>query len=360
MKVLHISAGALYGGVERVLCTLAEYRALSPSVNPHFAVCFEGRLSQELRSLNVPVHVLGETRASNPLTVVRARKALRGLLKREKFDVAVCHLPWAHAIFAPVVRSAAVPVVFWMHGFASGTHWRDLHWSERWARRTPPALVICNSRATAATAGSLFPATPAEVYYYPVALPMVGRAAHHVPVIVQVSRMEAWKGHSLHLDALALLPKELAWECRFIGGAQSAKEEVYSRELLARAGSDRIQFMGQRTDIAGQLAGADIFCQPNTGPEPFGLVFVEALAAGLPVVTTRLGAAPEIIDESCGILTAPGDPQALASALARLLPDGALRRRLGAAGPARARELCDPARQLPLLGAILAKIESER
>jgi glycosyltransferase involved in cell wall biosynthesis len=355
MKALHISAGALYGGVERVLCTLAKYRALSPGVTPHFAVCFEGRLSRELRSLAVPVHVLGETRALNPISILRARQALRGLLKREKFDAVVCHLPWAHAIFAPVARSAGVPVVFWMHGFATGRHW-----SERWAGITPPALVICNSHATAATAGRLFPRTPTEVFYNPVELTIVPRAPHPVPVIVQVSRMEGLKGHALHLDALALLPPGLAWECRFIGGAQSPGEEAYVRKLRARAPSNRIQFLGQRSDIALQLARADIFCQPNTGPDAFGLAFVEALAAGLPVVTTRLGGAPEIVDETCGILTEPGDSQALADALARLLSDRALRERLGAAGPPRARQLCDPARQLPLLAAILAKIGAER
>lgn len=349
MKVLHVSAGAMYGGVERMLATLEKFKAFCPNMEPHFAVSFEGRLSQE-----VPAHVLGATRVSNPLTILRARKALRELLARQKFDVVVCHLPWAHAIFAPVARAAGVPVVFWMHGFATGKHW-----SERWARTVPPAVVICNSHATAKTAGQLFPRTRTETFYYPVEMPNVCHIDHAVPVILQVSRMESWKGHSLHLDALVLLPDHPAWECRFIGGAQSPAEEIYLRNLSAHPGSRRVQFLGQRSDVADQLASADIFCQPNTAPEPFGIVFVEALAAGLPVVSTRLGGALEIIDESCGILTPPGDPQALARALSSLLADRALREQLGAAGPARARQLCDPQRQIPLLGAILAKIGAD-
>ena len=75
------------------------------------------------------------------------------------------------------------------------------------------------------------------------------------------------------------------------GGAQRSHEAVYLAELRQaadRAGiGDRVRFLGQRTDVPDLLAAADVFCQPNTGPEPFGIAFVEALYAGLPVVTRR-------------------------------------------------------------------------
>ncbi len=73
------------------------------------------------------------------------------------------------------------------------------------------------------------------------------------------------------------------------------------------------------------LAAADIHCQPNTGPEPFGITFIEALYAGLPVVTTSIGGALEIVDGSCGMLVEPNDPAALAGALRRLIEDRELR-----------------------------------
>ncbi len=94
------------------------------------------------------------------------------------------------------------------------------------------------------------------------------------------------------------------------------------------------------------LAAADIHCQPNTGPEAFGIAFVEALYAGLPVVTTAIGGALEVVEDTCGILVAPSSPASLARALSRLIGGDELRRRLGSAGPARARHLCDPAQQL--------------
>ena len=354
MRVLHISAGAVYGGVERALVTLAQERSYAPEMHPHFAVCFRGRFSQELRAAGSPVDYLGEVRASRPFTVIAARRALRTVLAQEKVDVAVCHLPWAHAMFAPVLQEARVPTVFWMHGFATGRHWTEL-----WARLTQPALVIANSKATAATAPLLFPKRRVEVVRYAVTMSTEPRA--EVPgVILQVSRMEPWKGHLLHLEALALLKDEPGWTCRIVGGSQTGPEAGYFAKLHERAKTlgiaSRVEFLGQRSDVEQQLAEASIFCQPNTGPEPFGIVFIEALAASLPVVTTRMGAAPEILDGSCGILTEPGDAAALASALRSLLKDPLLRARLGAAGPARAAQLCSPERQVPALAALFSEL----
>jgi glycosyltransferase involved in cell wall biosynthesis len=101
------------------------------------------------------------------------------------------------------------------------------------------------------------------------------------------------------------------------------------------------------------MAAADVYCQPNTGPEPFGIAFVEALLAGLPVVTSALGGALEIIDETCGIVVPPGDPVALSSELRDLIDDTELQGRLSAAGPARGRELCDSTRQVAALHEVL-------
>jgi len=172
-------------------------------------------------------------------------------------------------------------------------------------------------------------------------------------IIIQASRMESWKGHMLHLDALALLKDVPGWVCWMAGGAQKADEQAYLSRLRNRATEcglgDRILFLGQRTDVRSLLGAADLFCQPNQLPEPFGIVFIEALAAGLPVISTRLGGPMEIVVESCGLLVPPDDPHALAAALRQCIENRDLRLRLGVNAPARARELCDPATQLQRL-----------
>jgi glycosyltransferase involved in cell wall biosynthesis len=95
--------------------------------------------------------------------------------------------------------------------------------------------------------------------------------------------------------------------------------------------------------VPALLAAADIHCQPNTGPEPFGIAVRRGAGRRAPGGDHAAGAAPEILTAACGVLVEPGDPAALAAALAALIADGAARARLGAAGPARARALCDPA-----------------
>jgi glycosyltransferase involved in cell wall biosynthesis len=176
-------------------------------------------------------------------------------------------------------------------------------------------------------------------------------------VIVQTSRLEAWKGQAVLLAALALLPPASEWRCWIAGGARRPAEVRYLAELRRRAAGlgGRVRFLGERRDVPRLLAAADLFCQPNTAPEPFGVAYVEALAAGLPVVAAALGGALEVVDPTCGLLVPPGRPEALAEALARLAADPAHRRRLGAAGPARARAVADPAAALPRLAGALAR-----
>lgn len=367
LRILHLHAGNLYGGVETLLLTLAKLRDLCPSMEPHFALCFEGRLSQELVSAGAEVHLLGAVRISRPWTVWRARRRLRQLLARERFDAVLCHMPWPLVVFGASARAAGQKVAFWAHSAHHGK--ASL---ERMARGIQPDLAIANSGFVGASVSNLYPNLPVSVMHYPVALvkredSLEKRAAARselgvdegTVVIIQVSRFEAWKGHLLHLNALAKL-KSRNWVCWMAGGPQNPADQRQFdevRSLAIRLGiADRVRFLGQRSDVAQLLAGADIFCQPNQGPEPFGIVFVEALWARRPVVTTAMGGALEILNESCGILTQPDNPDSLAEALDRLIQSPELRERLGAAGPARASELCDPAAQMKTLEELIRKV----
>jgi glycosyltransferase involved in cell wall biosynthesis len=368
MRVLHIYSGNLYGGIETMLVTLARCKDLCPEMEPHFALCFEGRLSKEMTAVSVPTHLLGQVRVSRPASVLRARRALADLLRKNSYDVAVCHSTWAQSIFGPVVRAAHLPLVFWLHDAVTGRHWL-----ERWARRAKPDLTITNSSFTASTLTNLYPGTQAEVLCYPVAFvePVADKSARlrtraqldtpaDAKVIIQVSRMEAWKGHTLHLEALAGLRDLPGWICWLVGGAQRPQEVLYCEELKSIAAqlgiSDRIRFVGESSDVPGLLDAADIFCQPNIAPEPFGIVFIEALYARLPVVATALGGAREIINDLCGLLVEPADAHALALALRELITNHAFRTALGAYGPTRARQLCDPAAQISALHSALMTV----
>jgi glycosyltransferase involved in cell wall biosynthesis len=361
MRVFHFSAGNLYGGLETLLVTLARSRDLSPGMDSYFVTCFPGRLGRELTSAGAPVHHLGPARFSRPWTVWGTRRRARKLLVEERPDFVVCHECWPHALFAPVARACRLPLVFWAHGLHDGRHWL-----ERRARRISPDLVLANSRHTQSTVPALFPGVRTEVYYVPVSAPDVPerdgirrkvRQVLETPddatVIVQASRLERWKGHTVLIQALAQMESVPGWVCWIAGGPQRPEEEKYLNELRQQAAklglAGRVRFLGQRSDVPELLAAADIHCQPNTGPEPFGIAFVEALYAGLPVVTTALGGALEIIDPTCGLLVPPGAVESLTAALRGLVLDRNRRVGLGGAGPARARALCSPENQLARL-----------
>ncbi len=126
-------------------------------------------------------------------------------------------------------------------------------------------------------------------------------------------------------------------------GPWLARPGTYRKELQRRAAGlgGRIRFLGpvDNARLPALLRGAGLLAMPSLWHEPFGIPVVEAMAAGLPVVASDAGAFPEtVLPERTGLLVPRGDGEALAGTLARLLADGELRKRLGAAGRARAAE----------------------
>jgi glycosyltransferase involved in cell wall biosynthesis len=366
LRALHVYSGNLYGGVERMLATFAAMPV--DGLEHAFALCFEGRLADELRAAGAPPHLLGAARMSRPWTVVRARSRLGRLLDNVRPDVVICHSTWAQALFGIYAVNRDIPLVFWLHDAVTGATWADAA-----ARRTEPDAAVCTSEFARGTLPKLWAHVASDVVYPPVPVPVPGpahadpaavraalRTPHDDTVILQASRMEPWKGHRLLIEGLGRMRGVRRWTCWIAGGAQRPAEEAHLAEMYALAQQlgieHRIRFLGQRDDVPALMAAADLLCQPNLGPEPFGIAFVEAMHAGLPVVATAIGGAREIVDPACGILVPPEDPAALAEALRTLLADGALRAWLGAAGPARARALCDPRQQSEKLRGVLARV----
>lgn len=100
---------------------------------------------------------------------------------------------------------------------------------------------------------------------------------------------------------------------------------------------ERVAFLGLRSDVENLLARSSVFVHPAVWGEAFGLTIVEAMLSSLPIVASRAGAIPELLDNGlCGILVPPADSTALASALVELMTDEAKRKRLGEAARARA------------------------
>jgi glycosyltransferase involved in cell wall biosynthesis len=361
-RVLHLGAGNLFGGIEVNLLTLARFRDACPDMRTEFGFCFDGKAAAELRQLGCAAHLFGAARLSRPWTVLAARRRLRQLLAGTSYDAVVCHETWVHTLFAPEVHRLGIPLVFWAHDRHTGAG----GWLKRLARRQRPDRVVCNSRYSAETMPAFFPGVPCTVIYCPVAPPPRPAAegsraefrrrcdtAEGAVVIVQVGRWEPHKGHLAHVEALGRLRDVPGWVCWQVGAPQQPPERAYQEEVVAAAHkngvAERVRFLGWQPDLGAVLAAADIYCQPNVRPEPFGITLVEALYAGLPVVASAEAGPLEIVTPDCGALAPPGDVPALSRALGDLVSDPARRGRLGERGPARAGALCDPTQQIRLL-----------
>lgn len=366
LQILHVHSGNLFGGIETVLLSLTRFQDGKDGFESEYALCHDARLASELRSAAASVHILPQARASRPWSVRSSRKQLAVILNGSQYDAVVCHSPWAQGIYGPVTLRAKPASVFWLHGALSKSHW-----TERLARRYPPRLVICNSRFTQESVADLYPAVRSSVVYNPVApaapvAPVAARDSRRPElrsevrqrldtpanafVLLLVGRMEELKGHPALLSATAELCSTRDVYCWIVGGPQRHAERRYLSKLTGMAADlgieGRVRFLGERTDVSDLYASADLYCQPNTKPEGFGVTFVEALYAGLPVVTTKLGGALEIVDESCGELVEPGSVHGLVETIQSLADRPERLRELAHAAPGRAKQLCDPLRQL--------------
>lgn len=176
-----------------------------------------------------------------------------------------------------------------------------------------------------------------------------GRAAlrvpPEVPLVITVCRLFPGKGPSELIRAFARLgiDSRLA-----VVGRDVTPGGTYAAELMALADelgvADRVIFTGQRPDVPALMAAADVFAMPSLG-EPFGLVYLEAMAMQLPVVALADGGALEVIDHGgSGLLSAPFDVDALAENLAELLENPQQRAEMGEYGRRRVEERFTSAR----------------
>lgn len=151
-------------------------------------------------------------------------------------------------------------------------------------------------------------------------------------VVTTVANCIKWKGLDVFLRAAAeVLGRGVRAEFVIVGDGLLFDE---LQQLAASLGiAHATHFLGLRDDVHEILALSDVFVLCSLWEEAFALVLLEAMASGLPVVASNIGAIPEsIVDGTTGILFPPGDSQAAAAAIAALLEDETLRRRMGKAG----------------------------
>jgi len=163
----------------------------------------------------------------------------------------------------------------------------------------------------------------------------------HAPLVITVCRLFPAKGVEELIRAVAAVREEYpAVRLMIVGQEMVTGFHQRLVDLADELGvGQHVVFTGQRSDVRRLMEAADVFAMPSVG-EPFGLVFLEAMAMQLPVVALDSGGTSEVVQDGVtGLLSAPGDTQQLMENLLALLRDPARRQRMGAAGRQRMQAL---------------------
>ena len=335
-KILHLVTGNLFGGVETTLINMCQLKQAVPDLDQSFAVMFPGRLRRELESFGAPILDVGPVRMRYPWQVLRARRLLRDHLRVRPVDLVISHSCWTHSIYSGVARSSKISEALWLHDKPKGRG-NGRSCMEYLASHSPPDFLITNSHYTASGAKHLYPRMEPKVVYPITNMDLKANDStvrlkirkelgcpENRRVALITSRFDPFKGHQNLINALGIIGLEGDWECWLANEPQTSSEICFKNDLelaAARLGiSKRLRWLGHRRDVFDLYKAADVFCQPNQGPEPFGQVFIEAQAAKCPVITYKLGGAIEaLFPGEPNVLLEPGDQAGLVEALRRFL-----------------------------------------
>ena len=281
--------------------------------------------------------------------------ALRRLLASRPFDVVNTHSStdaWCAAIACETLRGAPA-LVRTRHISAS----MPRNAATRWLYNHATARIVTTGERlreqVIAEAGS----DPRRVVSIPTGIDVArfapgdraaARARVGLPaeaaIVGIVATLRSWKGHRYLLEAIARLQRPGVLLVVVGDGPQRAALEAHTAELrIAQA----VRFAGDRADVEEWMRAFDVFCLPSYANEGVPQALMQAMACGLPVVTTPVGSIEEIVrDGVTGVLVPPEDPGSLAAALAGLLDDAVRRDELGRAARSAALERFGDARMV--------------
>jgi glycosyltransferase involved in cell wall biosynthesis len=349
MNLVHLTSSTFFGGPERQMLGLAQ--SLPDSVRTTFVSFPEGGRCQPF--LN-QAHSHGFDARALRNDFPRLRRTLRELtaeLRDRVCDLLLCHGYKANILGRIAARRVGVPVVAVSRGWTGeNRRVRAYEWLDRrhlrfmdrvvsvsegqaekirhWCGvRQDRIRVIRNSARLSASNESDESARMRLLGFFP-------RHAKVAQVVLAAGRLSPEKGFAVLVESAATLVRNHPAAGIVLCGEGTLRTELEKR--IAELGlSDRFLLPGFRSDLDSLIPGAEVFVLPSF-TEGLPNVALEASAAAVPIVATAVGGTPEVVvDGETGFLVPPGQPDALAERISRLLGDAGLRRRLGEAGRTR-------------------------
>jgi len=324
-SVLHVINGEHYAGAERVQDLLAT-RLQDFGYAVGFATLKPGRFAAQRDSQTAPLHALSMRNRFD----LRPAFALARLVKAHEYRLIHTHTPRAALVGRLAAELTGVPLVHHLHS-PTGTDTthrlrNQLNAAvERWGfARARRVIAVSDSLADY---GQLQGIPRERLQVIPNGVPAVGSSAvrplsGNCCVLGCVALFRQRKGLEILLEALAQLRSQgRNVTLRAVGSFETEAYERTIRQQVDRLKlEDRIQWVGFSSNVGAELARMDLFVLPSLFGEGMPMVILEAMAAGVPVVASRVEGVPQVIRNGLdGLLAEPGDPHDLAWQISRIL-----------------------------------------
>jgi glycosyltransferase involved in cell wall biosynthesis len=346
IRLLKVVPTFMCGGTENQFMTLG--RSLDPARFELEFACLRrwGAFADEVAARRIPL-LECNVRSFRSVSAIGQQARLARHLAKRRIDIVHAYSFYGNVFAVPPARLAGVPVVI------ASIRDRAPYLSpmqkrvQRWACQFADCILVNALAVKDWLIGEGYDASKIVVIpngvdlsrFEPVetsASPFraLGISAG-TPVVLVVSRLNPLKGLESFLEAAALVTPAFPSARFVIVGDTNPNERAYwsvLTNLTERLGmAERVTFAGLRQDVPQLLAAATVSVMPSLN-EALSNVLLESMAAGAPLVATRVGGTPEAIEDGVnGLLVPPGDPTAMASAICRLLENPIRAARLGQA-----------------------------
>ena len=274
---------------------------------------------------------------------------IKTVLDEEKFDIIHLHEPLMPMLCTTALRLSHTTTIGTFHacdgspGYGTSTPLGRLL-MKRWFKRLDGKIAV--SKPAKEFIGKYFPGdyniipNGIELEHFHPDVSPIDKFTDGKLNILFVGRLEKRKGLGYLLKAYKQVKVEVPNSRLIIVGPGTRLRHKYEKQVM-RAGLKDVVFVGHVSydELPGYYKTADVFCSPATGRESFGIVLLEAMAAGKPIVASNISGYASVVDDGIqGLLVPPRDERALAQAIISLLSDSTLRQQMGARGKLKAEE----------------------
>ncbi|MDA7950412.1 MAG: glycosyltransferase [Pirellulaceae bacterium] len=326
-NVLHVINGEYYAGAERVQDLLAQ-ELVTHGIALHFA-CTKPRLFPEKRIFDgAPIYDL---KMKSRLDF-GAAKRLRNLIKKGDFSIVHAHTPRTLFLCRIALRGLSVPLVYHVHSPAGqdSTH-QFKNWInakiEKWALKRADLLIGVSESLTKRYQRIVGPTKTVRLISNGVPTSerrVTGPSKGKPWLLGSVALIRPRKGIEILLKAQRLLlDRQFPVELRVVGPFETDEYEAEIKNLVRELSlNEKVSWAGFQRDVASEMKKFDLFVLPSLFGEGLPMVILEAMALGLPVISTEVEGIPEVISERIhGLLAEPSNANSLANAIEEVISE---------------------------------------